>query len=160
MYMDSRDVFNKTIKYGNEIKKKRLEMESLAKKITDIWAECNHEIVFKYRDDHLRKMMIDGYYFCPACGQTIKCIYEDDLKESSYKNSLIVPLTNLSLVGDQETYSAIREEVYYNYDFYYNLDTTPEEMQAQMEGVLKDYEEKYTPVDKVLKKIKSTKTGE
>ena len=158
--MDSRDVFNKTIKYGNEIKKKRLEMESLAKKITDLWAECNHEIVFKYRDDHPRKMMIDGHYFCPACGQTIKCIYEDDLKESSYKNSLIVPLTNLSLVGDQETYSAIREEVYYNYDFYYNLDTTSEEMQAQMEGVLKDYEEKYTSVDKVLKKIKSTKTGE
>ena len=88
--METKEVFEKSSNYGNEIKRLRKEMEEYAKKCTDLWDKCNHEIVFKYNDSHPRKMPINGYYFCPACGRTIECIYDTELKVSPFKKSRII----------------------------------------------------------------------
>ena len=155
--METREVFRKSSYYGNEIKKKRIEMENLAKKCVNLWDECNHEIVFKYNDDHPRKLIIDGYYFCPACGQTIECIQESDLSKSAFKESKVIPLTNLSLIATKETYSEIRNEVFYNFDFYYDKDIPVEYKEEKMESVLKRLEVKHDQSIKTLMKARRIK---
>ena len=85
-------------------------------------AICPHEIVFKYTDDHPRKTATDGSYFCPACGKTIRCYHKEQLSETPFNNSRIIPLTDLSLFGTSEVHHIIRNEVYNNMELYYNKD--------------------------------------
>jgi hypothetical protein len=154
--METKDVFEKSSEYGNKIKQLRKEMEDYAKKCTELWNECNHEIVFKYNNDHPRMMIIDGDYFCPACGQTIECIHSVDIIKSPFKNSKIIQLSNLSLYTSKELYSDIRGEVYFNYDFYYNPETDVDDMQNKMENVLMKYDSPYD-VKRLYKKFNKDK---
>ena len=150
--MNTKEVFEKSINYGSDRLGK--EIEEYNRKCTNLGYMCDHEIIFKYNDNQPKMMMIDGYYFCPACGRAIECLYDSDLKVSPFKKSKVVPLTNLSLITSQELYSTIRNEVYSNYDFYYNPDTSIEEMQMKMESVLIVFDVKYSPVDKLLQRLK------
>ena len=99
---------------------------------------CSHEIVFKYNDNHPRKMPIDGHYYCPACGKVITTKKPEQIKETMFRESIIVPLTNLSLIGDRDTLSSISLEVQENMDLYYSSILTIEEMSSRMEAILAD----------------------
>ena len=151
--MNTKDVFNETGRLGNEINKIHKLLGKINQKCLDIMEICPHEIVFKYNDDHPRKMIIDGSYFCPACAKTIKCIHKSDIKESSFKNSRIIPLTNLSIIRSGDVYHAIRNEVYENMELYYNKSIPNEELSKKMEEILVDKQTKYERPEKVLKKL-------
>jgi len=118
--MDTRKVIEETGKLGNEIYRLRKQLEKVNKQCLEMMEICPHEIVFKYNDNHPRMLMIDRTYFCPECGKSIKCIKSDQLKETPFKESQIIPLTNLSLFGTSDVYHAIRNEVYENMDLYYD----------------------------------------
>ena len=117
------------------------------RKINDLKAEyldnqdtCSHEIVFKYADNHPRKMKIDGDYFCPACEKVISCIHENDIQDTVFKNSRIIPLTRLSLCGTPHIHEIMKSEVYYNMDLYYNNDIQEDDLSLKMEETLLDYQ--------------------
>lgn len=140
--METKEIFEETGRLGNEIKRLNSEIQKASSKCMDIMNDCPHEIVFKYHDNHPRKMVMDGTYFCPACGKGISCTLARQIQSTKFKDSKIIPLDNISLVGDKETLSAIRNEVYSNFDFYYS-DKDINELSSKMAEALKDYEYDY-----------------
>ena len=85
--METKRVFEETGKLGSEIHRLGKQLERVNKQCLEMMELCHHEIVFKYAYNHPRMLMIDGTYFCPACGKTVKCIQKEQLKESSFKDS-------------------------------------------------------------------------
>lgn len=152
--MDTKKVFEETGKLGNEINRIRKQLEKVNNQCLEMMEICPHEIVFKYVDNYPRMLMIDGTYFCPACGKTIKCIHPEQIKESSFKDSRVIPLTNLSLFGASEIHHIIRNEVYQNMELYYNSASVVEELSDRMEELLKDKEQRYENSAKTLRKRK------
>ena len=139
--MDTKKVFEETCKLDNEIGRLHRQLDSVNMKILGLMEACPHEIVFKYTDNHPRKALIDGSYYCPACGKQVNFVVEG--QELPFKTSRIIPLTNLSLVDSSDLYYTIRSEVYMNMDFYYNPDTPIEELASSMELLLEDKQTKY-----------------
>lgn len=152
--MDTKKVFEETGKLENKINRIREQQEEVNKQCLEMMKICPHEIVFKYVDNHPRMLMIDGTYFCPACGKTIKCIHPEQIKESSFKDSRVIPLTNLSLFGTSEVHRIIRNEVYQNMELYYNSASVVEELSDRMEELLKDKEQRYENSAKKLRRRK------
>ena len=150
--MRTTKVFEETNELGEEIVKVNELLANLYLKHEIIKELCDHEIVFKYLDNHPRKKKVDGNYFCPACGKTIRCFGDEEINETNFSNSRIIPLNNLSLLGTKEVYQAIRNEVYNNIDLYYNPHVTIQELSFRMENLLKNYQVFYEIPDKVLKK--------
>ena len=156
--MDTKRVFEETGRLGNEIGRLHKQLDNINMKILGLMEECPHEIVFKYMDNHPRMLMIDGTYFCPACGKSIKCIKKEQLQESSFKDSRVIPLTNLSLFGTSEVHHTIRNEVYENMDLYYDSEADIDELSSRMEELLKDKEQRYESPAKALRKIRKNPT--
>ena len=152
--MNTKEVFEETGRLGNELNKEREKIMQINRRILMVADKCHHEIVFKYTDDHPRKISVDESYFCPACGKTIKCYKKNQINETVFKESRIIPLTNLSLVGSSEVYQNIRLEVYYNIDYYYDKTISTEELSLCMEKKLVDLQTKYERPEKALKKQK------
>ena len=146
--MDTKKIFEETGKIGNEIHKLRGKIEDLNIKYLAITELCSHEIVFKYNDNHSRK--IDGNYFCPACGKTIKCFGKDQIYDTQFKDSRIIPLSNLSLLGTPENHRIIRNEVYDNMGIYYDPIIPIQELSSKMENLLKDMQYEYEDPAKVF----------
>ena len=150
--MKTIDIFNKSSK----IEEKRRELEGQLNQLeTDqiILGElCPHEIVFKYTDNFPRMLNIDGTYYCPACGKSIRVLHKKDFMDSPFKKSRIIPLTNLSLMGTNEVYTTIKQEVVSNIQDYYDPEMPVEELEYRMEMVLEDKQIKYKGDGKVLKK--------
>ena len=155
--MDTKKVFEETGKLGNEINRLRKQLEKVNKQCLEMMDICPHEIVFKYNDNHPRMLMIDGTYFCPACGKSIRCVKPKELLKTPFKESRIISLSNLSLFGTSDVYHTIRNEVYENIDLYYDSKSTSEELSSKMEDLLKDREQRYEAPVKVLKKFKKNK---
>lgn len=155
--METRKIFEETGKIGNEIGRLREKIENLNTKYLEMTELCPHEIVFKYNDNHSRKMMIDGTYFCPACGKAIKCFGIDQIYDTQFKDSRIIPLTKLSLLGTPEVYRIMRNEVYDNMDTYYDSIVSVQELSSKMEDILKDKQYEYENPKKVLKKTRRNK---
>ena len=150
--METKMIFEKTSKLGNEINELKKHLERNNNKCLEMMEICPHEIVFKYNDNYPKKLIIDGSYFCPACGKTIRCIQEDEIKNTVFKDSRIIPLSNLSLFGTTNLYHTIRNEVYKNMNLYYHSDLSNEELSNRMEEVIKDQEIKDKKANKVLRK--------
>lgn len=155
--MDTKKVFEETGRLGNEIHRLGKQLEKVNMQCLEMMEMCSHEIVFKYTDNHPRMLMLDGTYFCPACGKSIKCIRQEQLQESSFKDSRIIPLTNLSLFGTSDVHHTIRNEVYENMDLYYNSETDINELSSRMEELLKDKEQRYESPAKALRKTRKDK---
>ena len=126
-----------------EEEKIRLEkkLKNLNEQLDKLSNECSHDIVFKYIDNEPRKMSIDGIYYCPACGKKEELIFKNQYLSSCFKNSKIISLTDLSLVGDKDTLMKIRDEVLDNLDYYYKNNNLYD-LRNTMEGKLKDYQYK------------------
>lgn len=152
--MDSKKAFEKTISIGNEIIKKHKELNNLNLEAQKVMDKCSHDLVIKYNDKVPRKLVIDGYYVCPSCGRTHECIDPNDFEKTPFKHSRVIDLTSLSLEATKELYMAIRKEIYYNFDYYYNPETKVEELQERLEKLLKKYEVNYNPFDSILKRTK------
>ena len=149
--METKKVFEETIQFSEELKELKNKLVHLNQKRHDIMNSCSHEIVFKYRDNHPRKMVIDGKYYCPACSKTIQLFQNDQIKQTDFKNSRVIPLTNLSLMGSPQVYHAIRSEVMDHMDFYYDFVMPDEILSSRMEGVLKNMQNIYKSPQLVLK---------
>ena len=139
--MDTKKVFDETGKLGNEIGRLHKQLDRVNMKILGLMEECSHEIVFKYSDDHPRKVGLVESYYCPACGKYAHFIVAG--QEQPFKTSRIIPLTNLSLVASSDLYHTIRNEVYMNMDFYCNPETPIEDLISRMESLLEDKQTKY-----------------
>ena len=148
MSMKTSEVFKRVNRLSDEILEEHKKLSKLNLKCLEIMNLCSHEIVFKYVDNQPRKMIIDGSCFCPACGKTITCIKKDDIKTSAFRNSRIISLTHLSLIGTKEVYSIIRNEVYDNMDIYYNKKINENELSNKMEEVLVNRQQKYKALTK------------
>ena len=152
--METRKIFEETRKIEKEIGILREKIENLNIKYLEMTELCHHEIVFKYNDNHPRKMMIDGAYFCPACGKNIKCFGMDQIYDTQFKDSRIIPLTNISLLGTPEVHQIMRNEVYDNMDVYYDSIIPIQELSSKMENILTDKQYEYKNSEKVFKKIR------
>ena len=152
--METKKVFEETGKLGYEIHKLGKQLEKVNIQCFKMMELCPHEIVFKYTDKQSKMLSIDGKYFCPACGYTIKCIQKEQIKKSEFKDSRIIPLTNLSLLGTSEDYHSIRNEVYQNMELYYNPEIDIETLSNKMEEILKNKEMRYKKLTKTLNKRK------
>ncbi len=150
--MNSKEVFERTGKLGFQIEELQKKLEQINLNCLELMKICQHEIVFKYNDNYPRKVYADGSYFCPARGKTIKCFCKSQLEETVFDNSRIIPLTNLSLFGTSDVYYTIRNEVYNNYDLYYNHDIPVSELSKKMEEILEEKQNKYEKPELVLKK--------
>jgi len=150
--MNSKEIFEETGRIGNEISKLHKQLDKLNFKCLELMDSCPHEIVFKYKDNYPRKMLSDGNYFCPSCGKTIKCFSQDQLKQTVFEKSRVIPLTNLSLFGTPEVYHEIRNEVYDNYELYYDSKSNIKELSLRMEEILKDKQNIYESPEYVLKR--------
>ena len=149
--METKKVFEETGKLGYEIKKLGNLLEKVNKKCFEMMELCPHEIVFKYNDNHSRLFMIDGTYFCPACGKLIKCYIKEHLNETAFKDSRIIPLNNLSLIGTSDVHHTIRNEVYENMDLYYDCNVSTIELSSKMEQKLIDKQCLYESPVKIKK---------
>ena len=150
--MNTKDIFDKMTILDKESKRIQELKNNLDKKYQELINNCSHDIVFKYTDDYPRKMKFDGTYLCPACGKTIKCINKDQLKKTSFKDSRVVPLINLSLICSKEIYKTIREEVQDNMDLYYDYIIPTEELSSKMENKLIEKENNYESPVLILKR--------
>lgn len=152
--MDTKKVFEETGRLGNEIHRLGKQLEKINKQCYEMMELCPHDIVFKYSDNYSRMLMIDGTYYCPACGKTIECMQKAQLQESVFNDSRVIPLTNLSLFGTSEIHYIIRNEVYKKMELYYNPKMEIVELSDRMEELLKDKEQKYDNYTKTLRKRK------
>ena len=145
------------IEQSKEIEKEKEKLKEKLKKLNSqlsiLGEECPHEIVFKYNDNQPRKMVIDGNYYCPACSKNIEFIFKNQYLTSCFKDSKIISLTDISLVGDTKTLLKIKEEVLNNMDFYYKCNDLIE-IRNRMEHKLKDYVYDYSKKNKILKLTK------
>ena len=149
--MEIKEIFAETGKLGNEIDRLGGKLQQVYKECLEMMELCPHEIVFKYNDNHPRKMMIDGIYYCPSCGKVIRCIKKDEIKDTPFKDSQIIPLIDLSLLGTPEFHRIMRNEVYENMDIYYNSTVSTQKLSTKMEELLKDKQYKYESPLKVFK---------
>jgi len=138
--MDRKKVFHLTDKLGNEIIRLQNKLKKVNKRCFEIMEICPHEIVFKYTNNYQKK------FFCPAC---CKSINQEQLQESSFNDSRIIPLTNLSLNDYNIINYMIRNEVYQNMELYYSLIIPPEKLANKMEEALENKQKIYV---KTLKK--------
>ena len=156
--MKTKDVFDETIKLEDELIKIQERINLLNIKRENIMKLCQHEIVFKYNDNFPKKKIIDGNYICPACGKLINCIRKEQIEKSDFKNSRVISLVNLSLIGTKEVHSIIKNEVSNNMDFYYNKEISDEELSSKMKLLLQDKQCEYNSSQMVLRKINKTDT--
>ena len=145
---------NQIIKKSVELEKEKNRLKEKLQKINidcnKLMEECPHELVFKYNDNHPRKMIIDGNYYCPICSKNIELIFKNQYLDTCFKDSKIVYLDGLSLVGDTKTLLKIKQEVLNNIDFYYNSKDI-NEIRNKMEDALKDCQYNYRVKRKIFK---------
>ena len=104
---------------------------------------CPHELVFKYNNNHPRINEIDGNYYCPMCRKSIGTHSMDFFYASDFKDSRIIKLDNISLEGNSTNLSLLRQEVFDNYEFYYDSSCTDDELASRMENALRGTKETY-----------------
>lgn len=155
--MNNREVFNKTNELSIKIKKKRDELDELVEDIRGVQDSCDHEVVFKLNNDTPRMLIIDGYYYCPACGKSYEVIDHEDLQYTQFAKSKVVDLTELSLLPNDTVYSEIRNEVYENYDFYYGANTSIEDMKTKMLETMRPRDLPFQKQKDILKRIREKK---
>ena len=136
--MEPKEIFDESKKLNEEIEKLKKQIENINLQYHAMMEFCPHEIVFKYNDNYPRKMIIDGNYFCPACGKIITLSKQSNISSTQFKNSRVIPLVNLSLFGTPEVHNTIRQEVYSNVDYYYDKNRNVEEMSSKMESILQE----------------------
>ena len=151
--MDIKKIFEETEKIGEKQNKLRERIYQLNQCLDAIAAQCSHEIVFKYTDKNPRKNFFKESYFCPACASTVHCFYKNELFETEFKSSRVIPLTDLSLKDSNKVNEAIRNEVYGNLDYYYDRNVPIKELSSNMEEKLVDLQTRYEEPVKGLRKF-------
>ena len=106
----------------------------------ELMNECSHDIVFQFHDNAPRKMLLEGTFYCPVCGFIQQISTKEEFKKSNIQDSRIIPLTNLSLVGNPETLEKIREEVWNKIEYYYNPNISIQELSNTMMNQLQEYQ--------------------
>ena len=150
--MKTSETFKESYRIIDETFKIYRKINNLRSEYLNNQDECSHEIIFKYTDNHPRKMIIDGNYFCPACEKVIFCVHEEDINDTVFKNARIILLTNLSLIGTNQVHAIIKNEVYYNMDLYYNFDIDVKELSSKMEEKLINHQYDYNKTNKLVRK--------
>lgn len=127
-------------------------MEEQITSYHELRGSCTHSIIFKFKDNYPTDRPIDGSYFCPACRLVLECASKEQLKNTKYRDSRVIPLLNLSLKNGRVVHDAIRKEVFQNLDLYYNPEASIEELSAKMEDAIAENYFDYLNPNKVLRK--------
>lgn len=137
--MNNNNILAMTKKLENEKEKAELKLMKMKIKIEieRVIDLCPHEIVIKYSDNHSRKLIVGGNYYCPICGKSIGTNNNEFFSKTAFKNSRVIDLNNISLMGNSETLHNIKKAVIGNIDLYYNSNATDEELASRLEETLK-----------------------
>ncbi len=149
--METKKVFEETEKLDNRLKELNKERKEINLGFAKMIEACSHEIVFKFNDNSPRMMLIDKY-FCPACGKALQISGENNIENSPFKESRVIPLNNLSLLGTNEDYQTIRNEVLSNFDMYYDPNANIEELSKRIEELLTETQYNFLSEKRLLKK--------
>ncbi len=149
--METKKVFEETEKLDNKLKELNKERKEINLGFAKMIEVCPHEIVFKFNDNSSRKMLIDKY-FCPACGKALQITRENIIENTPFKESKVIPLNNLSLLGTNEDYQTIRNEVLSNFDMYYDPNANIEELSKRIEELLTETQYNFLSEKRLLKK--------
>lgn len=150
--MKAKDIYEVKDRLEQERQRKLLELEHVNQDIRELMELCNHEVVFQYHDNHPRKMILLGTCYCPACGKKLAITAETPIQETPFKDSRIIVLKNISLLGTEKTLRVLREEVKSNMDIYYSPNSNLEELSSRMEGLLQKQEYDYDKEKTYIKK--------
>lgn len=150
--MNLRQYYEETTKQENELIETRKRLEEQITAYHELRGICTHSIIFKFKDNYPTERSIDGNYFCPACRLVIECASKEQLKNTKYRESRVIPLLNLSLRNGRVVHDAIREEVFKNLDLYYDPEVSIEELSAKMEDAIAEHHFDYLNPNKVLRK--------
>ncbi len=116
-------MYTKTVIRANQnIRESRRKQLILLQVIDDYAAEvmdaCPHELVVLFRDTHPKPVFVDGSVYCPACDKLITNTIATTKVVNLFGHSKVLPLTELSLINNNETLDAIKKEVIEHYDEY------------------------------------------
>lgn len=150
--MNLRQYYEETAKQESELIETRKRLEEQITAYNELRGICTHSIIFKFKDNYPTDRPIDGNYFCPACRLVIECASKEQLKNTKYRESRVIPLLNLSLRNGRVVHDAIREEVFQNLDLYYNPEASIEELSVKMEAAIAEQHFDYLNQNKVLRK--------
>lgn len=150
--MDTKTV----IRANQNIRAARQKQLALLQKINDyakeIMSACPHEIVVQMRDNHPRKMLIDGSFYCPACDRilvdtTISSIGVVKL----FGHSKLLQLTELSLINNDKTLDMIKKEIIEHYDEYLSGQKTKKDLVELLRSEEYTFDRATNQMRKVLK---------
>lgn len=148
------EIFIKTKELENELLIEQTRLEKINEKLSKLMETCPHELVFKYNDNHPRKRVIDGHYFCPACGKIIICFNSNQLNETDFKNSRVISLMDISIQGTKRTLNIIKKEVSKNLNLYYHSNVDDSVLALLMKHKLEKEEYDYYSSKEFIKKSK------
>ena len=101
-----------------------IKINSLKKKEQKLQDTCDHTIVVKIPDTKEYNTGIIDHFFCPACSKVIKQ-FNNDLNDLSFNKSQIITINSINLKEHPDVQETIEEEIFKDYDYYYNLDIDP-----------------------------------
>ena len=114
--------------------KKRLELllSTMNDKISDLKEVCSHDLVLRFMiyKTHPIEQSCDCY--CPACGKKEIIYNEYGMDNSSFKDSKIVDLKELSYNDYHDYFDDIIEFVFNNYEFCYSSDSNEDEISKKI----------------------------
>ena len=108
------------IKRKNDLELKKRILSRQEETLHEI---CDHSIVFNFKDIKPHKVEI-SIFVCPACGKRVKKIY-NELNELSFEKSQVITIKDQNLCHLNEICTDIQNEVFANYDYYYDLNLQP-----------------------------------
>ena len=127
------------IKERRDLFKQRLKLERDEKKLTwkenNLMKKCSHQLVFKWNDNEVHKVGNIYKCFCPVCTKTIDIIPNFDIysiEKSVFKRSKVVEIKSDKSEYEFNYYRFVEDEVLSNMEYYYNSDSTIEEMSEKI----------------------------
>lgn len=105
------------------------QLESMKDTLDTIKNECQHRVILTFGDHRHHKVNKLVNYYCPACGKSGYLYPEITIMKKYFKKSKIVDLSDIEL---ETSFSAISEHIFSNYSYYYDNDTSCEEISESM----------------------------
>lgn len=138
------------IKQELEEKKLRLnaQLESVNHEITRLQDQCTHKIVVKFaqEDEEIGEIHL---YYCPSCGKKENTCIHYKLNKTCFKNSKLIDLTELKIDSYNNTLNMVQEEVFEHPEYYYNDETTTEQLSETMSKMIKFKNSKNNKVKRI-----------
>lgn len=143
------------IEEKKRIHEKRIQLRNEQKKLNKeeikLQSDCSHELVFKFNNNEIYKIGNVYTCFCPICSKMQEIHNYKKLEDTVFKRSNIIEVNSHKSAYEFDYIDFIEEEVLSNIDYYYNLDTTLDEMKDTISNKINnDNSKKHNVKQKIM----------